>query len=65
MKSFNVITSFIAMFILSIGAVLYPFWLINGVLDSWYLIIMLPIVIYGGLIANIVWLIDFLKRNKK
>jgi len=62
---FNVITSFIAILFLSIGAVLYPYWLINGILDNWYLIIMLPIAIYGGLIANILWLIDFLKRNKK
>lgn len=65
MKNFNVITSFIAILILSIGAVLYPYWLIKGILDNWYLIIMLPVAIYGGLIANIVWLVDFLKRNKK
>lgn len=65
MKKFNVIMSLIAILILSVGTVLYPYWLIKGVLDSWYLIIMLPVAIYGGLIANIVWLIDFLKRNKK
>jgi hypothetical protein len=60
---FQHITSWFAMLLLSIGAVLYPYWLYKGILDNWYLILALPVVIYGGLIANIIWYDHFLKRK--
>ena len=58
---FQHITSWFAMLLLLIGAVLYPYWLYQGILDNWYLIFTLPIVIYGGLIGNIIWYKNFLK----
>lgn len=61
---FKHITSILAMLLLGVGCILYPFWLSNGLLDSWYLIITLAIAVYGGFIANLIWYIKFIKNNK-
>ena len=36
--------------------VLYPGWVKDGYLDTWYLKIAVGVAAYGGLIANVVWL---------
>lgn len=46
------------------GSILYPYFLSEGYLDTWYLKIAVFIASYGGLIASIVWYKDFLKKNK-
>jgi hypothetical protein len=56
-------TSVFAILLLLLGAILYPYWLCNGILDNWYVILALPIAVYGGLIANIIWYYKFLKRK--
>ena len=57
MRTFLFVTSLIALFILGVGGIMYPIWLHNGVLDNWYVILTLPIAVYGGFIANLIWLI--------
>lgn len=61
MKFFDLLTSWFSIIFLGTTAVLWPFWLKNGYLDEWYPLIGSFVAIYGGLIANIVWLI----KNKK
>ena len=55
------LTSYLSIFLLLIGCVLYPIWWIQGYLDTTYLKIAVAISCYGGLIANIMYLI----RNRK
>jgi hypothetical protein len=55
------ITSIIALIILGIGCILWPKWLINGQLDSWYLKIATFIAAYGGFIANLIWYIQHVR----
>lgn len=43
--------------------VLYPGWVKDGYLDTWYLKIAVGVAAYGGLIANIVWLYKDIKRR--
>lgn len=61
---FTHITSVLALILLGSGCVMYPFWLMDGILDNWYLIITVFIASYGGFIANLVWYIKFIKNNK-
>lgn len=44
-------------------SVLYPFWLVNGYLDTMYLKIAVAIAAYGGFIGNVVWLYKDIKRR--
>jgi hypothetical protein len=59
---FNNITSILSIILLLVGCILYPFWWINGYLDTTYLKVSVAVACYGGLAANIVYLI---KNNKK
>ena len=43
--------------------VLYPGWVKDGYLDTWYLKIAVGVAAYGGLIAYIVWLYKDIKRR--
>lgn len=43
--------------------ILYPVWVINGYLDTWYLKIAVGIAAYGGFIANVVWVYKDIKRR--
>lgn len=43
--------------------ILYPGWVINGYLDTWYLKIAVGIAAYGGFIANVVWVYKDIKRR--
>jgi len=46
-------------------SILWPFWLMNGYLDTLYLKIATFIAAYGGFAGNLVWYIQWIKRNKK
>lgn len=46
-------------------SILWPFWLIDGYLDNLYLKIVTFIAAYGGLTANLIWYIQWAKRNKR
>lgn len=65
MRFFDNLTSWISILFLGTAAVLWPFWLKNGYLYEWYPLIGSFVAIYGGLIANIVWLIKNKKDTKK
>jgi len=56
------LTSYLAIALLGTGAVLYPSWIRDGYLDEWYPRIGAFVAIYGGLIANIVYL--YVTRKK-
>ena len=59
------ILNILALILLSIAAVKYPTWIADGHLDSLYSIIMVGIVAYGGIIANIWYLYKvYYKKNK-
>ena len=65
MKNFGThITSWVAILLLLTGSVLYPYWIVKGYLENWYLIISVFIAGYGGLIGNIIWYKNFIKNNK-
>lgn len=65
MKNFGThISSWASIILLLVGSILYPFWLMDGYLDNWYLKIMLFIVCYGGLVVSSLWYYNFLKNNK-
>jgi hypothetical protein len=53
----KVITNYISISFLLACAVFWPFWLNNGYLDEWYPRIGSFIAIYGGLVANIIYVI--------
>jgi len=57
----NLISSILAIILLGTAAVLWPMWLRDGYLEDWYPRIGSFIAIYGGLVANIIWII----KNKK
>lgn len=61
---FTHITSILALILLGAGCVMYPFWLMNGTLDNWYLIIAVFIASYGGFIGNLIWYIKFIRDNE-
>lgn len=61
---FTHITSIFGLLLLGTGCVMYPFWLMNGTLDNWYLIITVFIASYGGFFVNMLWYIKFLKNKK-
>jgi hypothetical protein len=61
MRKSDLIISWTTIVFLGTCAVLWPFWLINGYLDELYPLIGSFVAIYGGLVANIVWL----WKNKK
>lgn len=61
---FTHITSILALILLGVGCVMYPFWLMNGMLDNWYLIIAVFIASYVGFIANLIHYLKFLKDNE-
>jgi hypothetical protein len=65
MKNFGThISSWLSILLCLTFSVLYPFWLIDGYLDSWYLKISVFIASYGGLVASSLWYYIFLKNNK-
>ena len=43
--------------------ILYPSWVRDGYLDTWYLKIAVAIAAYGGLIGNVVWVYQDVKRR--
>lgn len=43
--------------------ILYPNWVIDGYLDTWYLKIAVGVAAYGGFIATFVWLYKDIKRR--
>jgi hypothetical protein len=43
--------------------ILYPFWWVNGYLDTSYLKIATGIAAYGGFIASLVWYLQYRKNN--
>jgi hypothetical protein len=55
------ITNYLSIILLSISAVLWPIWVLQGYLYEWYPLIGSFIAIYGGLTANILYII----KNKK
>jgi purine-cytosine permease-like protein len=55
------LTNWLAIAFLGTASVLWPFWLVNGYFDEWYPLIGSFIAIYGGLTANIIFVI----KNKK
>lgn len=57
------LTSWFSILLCLTGSVLYPFWLVDGYLDSWYLKISVFIATYGGLIASIIWYKNFIQKN--
>jgi hypothetical protein len=58
----NNITSILAIVFLGVMCILWPFWLANGYLDSWYLKISTFIAVYGGFVANLVYYIQNRKK---
>lgn len=65
MKNFGThISSWFSILLCLVFSVLYPFWLIDGYLEDWYLKISVFIASYGGLVASIIWYKNFLKNNK-
>ena len=58
----NNITSILSIVFLGVASILWPFWLANGYLDSWYLKIATFIAVYGGLAANFVWYFQSRKK---
>jgi hypothetical protein len=65
MKNFGPhLTSWFSILLCLVGSILYPFWLVDGYLDNWYLKISLFIACYGGLVASLIWYKNFLKSNK-
>jgi len=62
MKNFGThITSWVAILLLLTGSILYPYWIVKGYLENWYLIISVFIACYGGLIGNIFGIRTLLK----
>jgi hypothetical protein len=57
------ITSILVIGFLGIMGILWPFWLVDGYLDSWYLKIATFIAVYGGFTANLVWYLQYKKKN--
>jgi hypothetical protein len=65
MKNFKLhVSSWLLIILFLVGSVLYPSWLMDGYLDNLYLKIMVFITCYGGLIASIIWYINFIKESK-
>jgi hypothetical protein len=61
----NNITNYLAMALCLVAGVLYPSWWVDGYLETWYLKIGVAVAVYGGLAANIVYLIKDRKNKKK
>ncbi len=60
----NNLTSIASIILLSVGCILYPSWWREGYLETAYLKISVAIACYGGLIANIVYLVmDWKNKN--
>jgi len=59
------LTNWISIILLGTAAVLWPFWLVNGYLEDWYPLVGSFVAIYGGLTANIIFLIKNKKDSKK
>jgi hypothetical protein len=57
------ITSILVIGFLGIMGILWPFWLVDGYLDSWYLKIATFIAVYGGFTTNLVWYLQYKKKN--
>jgi hypothetical protein len=57
------ITSILVIGFLGVMGILWPFWLVDGYLDSWYLKIATFIAVYGGFTANLVWYLQYKKKN--
>jgi hypothetical protein len=51
------LTNYLAIILLGIGCILYPMWLDQGYLDTDYAKIAVALVCYGGVFANIVYII--------
>jgi hypothetical protein len=59
----NNLTSILSIVFLGIMCILWPFWLTNGYLDSWYLKIATFIAAYGGFVVNLVWYFQNRKKH--
>ena len=65
MRNFGThVTSLLSISICLVGCILYPFWLIDGYLDNWYLKIMVFVASYGGMVASSLCYYKFIKNNK-
>lgn len=62
MKKFDNIVSWITIVFLGVAGILWPFWLANGYLNEWYPLVGSFIAVYGGLIANIIYLYKSKKK---
>ena len=58
----NNLTSYLSIILLFVGCVLYPIWWSQGYLDTLYLKIAVAVACYGGLTANVIYLI---KNNRR
>lgn len=63
-KCMNHVTSIVALLFLGAMCVLWPGWLRDGYIDTWYLKIATFIAVYGGFTANLVWWIQHVRRNR-
>jgi hypothetical protein len=64
MKKINNLSNWLGIILLGAGAILWPIWLYKGYLYEWYPLIGSFVAIYGGLTANIIFLIRQNKANK-
>jgi len=56
------LTTILAILFLGVMCVLWPFWLMNGYLDGWYLKLATFIAAYGGFTANLIYYIQNRKK---
>jgi len=59
----NHVTSIAALLFLGTMCILWPGWLSAGYLDTWYLKIATFIAVYGAFAANLIWWIQYVRRN--
>jgi len=60
----NHVTSIAALLFLGAMCVFWPTWLRDGYLDTWYLKIATFIAVYGGFVGNLMWYIQYVRRNR-
>jgi hypothetical protein len=60
----NHVTSIAVILFLGAMGVLWPTWLRDGYLDTWYLKIATFVAVYGGFVGNLVWYIQYVRRNR-
>ena len=60
---FRRVMDVISIILLLAFCILYPGWVKDDYLDTWYLKIAVAIVAYGGFIGNVVWVYQDVKRR--